>query len=577
MNKIFSILLITILVIGTIALTSCQPDQPEQPPVPDVHVHAFEDTVVKPTCSAHGFTHHVCTECGYENYDSFVEPDGVTHNYILVDTVDSTCTERGWEEYNCEWCEAETLTPIFPKHTYGEWAEFLAPTCTEEGIDRRECIACDDVTAYEVRSIAAKGHAHEGTVTEPTCLDKGFTTYVCHCGDTYVADETEAKGHAFGDWTLVTAPTCNDNGLEERVCACGAKEENSIPAGHDSAKEIRTVVDPTCTTLGYTLVTCECCNYSHTENYVEVIPHVYGDWDVVTPATCVTDGMKARNCTYGCGKAETEIIPSAHNTSCEYTAETVAPTCTAKGYDVIACSTKGCTHTYKTNYVSKLPHTYGEWKETLAPTCTSEGVNTRTCECGAKETKPIAILPHVYGDWVVTPATCVATGIQVKTCECGHQISEVLPMIAHVYVATVVDPTETNTGYTVHTCVCGKSYRDTFVSAAGSEGIVIADGVVTHAGTFAGNVLVIPYSYEGKNVTTIADQVFINYDEITTVYLTANITSIEAAAFAYSDNLDTIIFEGTMDQWKAISKGIDWDAGLDSYTVKCADGDIVVK
>ena len=40
------------------------------------------------------------------------------------------------------------------------------------------------------------GHVYSTVVTAPTCTEQGYTTYTCSCGDHYVADYTEATGHA---------------------------------------------------------------------------------------------------------------------------------------------------------------------------------------------------------------------------------------------------------------------------------------------------------------------------------------------------------------------------------------------
>ncbi len=38
-------------------------------------------------------------------------------------------------------------------------------------------------------------HVYTAVVTPPTCTEAGYTTYICTCGDTYVADEVPALGH----------------------------------------------------------------------------------------------------------------------------------------------------------------------------------------------------------------------------------------------------------------------------------------------------------------------------------------------------------------------------------------------
>ena len=47
----------------------------------------------------------------------------------------------------------------------------------------------------------AHTHSYEAAVTDPTCTEGGYTTYTCHCGDSYTADETEALGHDFVEGT----------------------------------------------------------------------------------------------------------------------------------------------------------------------------------------------------------------------------------------------------------------------------------------------------------------------------------------------------------------------------------------
>ena len=47
----------------------------------------------------------------------------------------------------------------------------------------------------------AHTHSYEAAVTDPTCTEGGYTTYTCECGDSYVAEETEALGHDFVEGT----------------------------------------------------------------------------------------------------------------------------------------------------------------------------------------------------------------------------------------------------------------------------------------------------------------------------------------------------------------------------------------
>ena len=67
-------------------------------------------------------------------------------------------------------------------------------------------------SAAEIRLTGVKAgevpheHSYTAVVTEPTCTEGGYTTYTCECGDSYVADETEALGH---DWKGTSCQRCD--------------------------------------------------------------------------------------------------------------------------------------------------------------------------------------------------------------------------------------------------------------------------------------------------------------------------------------------------------------------------------
>ena len=85
----------------------------------------------------------------------------------------------------------------------------------------------------------------------------------------------------------------------------------------------------------------------------------------------------------------------------------------------------------------KHKHSYGEWNVAEMPTCTVAGVEERVCECGEKETRPVAALGHTeVMDSAVAP-TCTSGGLtEGKHCsECNAVITaqESIPMVAHTY------------------------------------------------------------------------------------------------------------------------------------------------
>ena len=147
-------------------------------------------------------------------------------------TKEATCEETGEKTRVCtKDCGHTELEVIEAKgHAYGEFEVTKEATCTATGEKTATC--ANDSSHKKVETIAAKGHT-EVTVAgkEATCEETGLTegTKCSVCNTVIKEQETiPAKGHKFGEWTVVTAPTTEAEGLEERVCVCGEKEERAI-------------------------------------------------------------------------------------------------------------------------------------------------------------------------------------------------------------------------------------------------------------------------------------------------------------------------------------------------------------
>ena len=143
------------------------------------------------------------------------------------------------------------------------------------------------------------------------------------------------------------------------------------------------------------------------------------------------------------------------------------PTCTAGGKLTKVC--KYCGKKVEET-INALGHSWSGWSTTTYPTCTAQGVEQRTCSrCSKAETRYITALGHNYStEWTIDKqATCSAEGSKSKHCTRCSSVTEVtaIPKTAHSYKTTVVAPTLTSQGYTVHECmVCHYSYKDSYTS-----------------------------------------------------------------------------------------------------------------
>ena len=108
-------------------------------------------------------------------------------------------------------------------------------------------------------------HSYKGVVTEPTCTEKGYTTYTCYyCRDSYVADEVDATGHS--GTVNITPATCTEKGCAKGVCdICGETffYEEFPAKGHTEGEVVvENNVAPTCTEAGSydNVVYCTVCD-----------------------------------------------------------------------------------------------------------------------------------------------------------------------------------------------------------------------------------------------------------------------------------------------------------------------------
>ena len=118
----------------------------------------------------------------------------------------------------------------------------------------------------------------------------------------------------------------------------------------------------------------------------------------------------------------------------------------------------------------ECPHSYGAWSVVTYPTCTAQGEEKQVCSiCQKVNTRKTKALGHNYSsEWTIDKqATCSAEGSKSKHCTRCSSVTEVtaIPKTAHSYKTTVVAPTLTSQGYTVHECtVCHYSYKDSYTS-----------------------------------------------------------------------------------------------------------------
>ena len=218
----------------------------------------------------------------------------------------------------------------------------------------------------------------------------------------------------YAKWTLhvCTPGACivGENGLHDTLCTvCGKR----LDCAYTEA-----VVDPTCTSAGYTVHTCTNCGSSYLDSVVE-----------------------------GGHKWGTTVIPPTH---------------TEPGYTLYECSV--CKESYKTDYTAPVGHAFDEGTVTKEATCTAEGEMTYACSCGATHTVPIPMTEHELTSAVTAP-TCTELGYTTHSCKhCEYSYTDTpVGALGHAWDMGVVAaaPTLTATGKLIQTCTVCHERKET--------------------------------------------------------------------------------------------------------------------
>ena len=211
----------------------------------------------------------------------------------------------------------------------------------------------------------------------------GYVTIVCE--------------HSWGQWKTITPSTCVVAGKAERICSkCGEKESKSLPLADHSWGAWKTVTASTCSVAGKAERTCSVCGEKESKS-LPLASHSWGAWKTVVEPTCSATGKAERVCSVG-GEKETKVLPVvAHSWGAWKTV--TEPTCTTEGKAERVCSVGG---EKESKTLPEVAHKWGEWKTVQPALCGIDGKAERVCSVGGeKETKVLPALEHIVSeDWL---------------------------------------------------------------------------------------------------------------------------------------------------------------------------------
>ena len=258
----------------------------------DALPHSNQESITTPaTCENAGLKTITCSVCGETKTETI---EALGHNEISYEAKAPTCTAIGWDAYvKCTRCDYTTYNELaIVAHSYD--AVVTEPDCLNGGYTTYTCSGCGKTYTGDVTE--ALGHSESAVVTSPDCLNGGYTTYTCTaCGETRTADETAALGHTV-ETVAGKAASCTEAGLTDgkKCSACQetlvAQEEIPAP-GHDYVGVVTKV--PTCTVEGLKTYTCNNCSDTYTE-VMKTSGHSYDNENDYTCNNCGLDTTEFR-------------------------------------------------------------------------------------------------------------------------------------------------------------------------------------------------------------------------------------------------------------------------------------------
>lgn len=202
------------------------------------------EIITEATCTTPEVRLFACTQCSAE-YEVTGEPLG--HQYTVT-VVAPTCTQQGYTHHVCERCSDsydDTFTEMI-EHSYV--STVVEPTCETRGYTSKRCSVCGYEIIDEGSYVDALGHEYTyEVVNEANCIFTGIGEYTCtRCPHSYTVEiPTDSNVHADMQYARTVSPTDAEMGYDIYYCAnlCGYWEKRNLTPAIGSDNDLASYIE----------------------------------------------------------------------------------------------------------------------------------------------------------------------------------------------------------------------------------------------------------------------------------------------------------------------------------------------
>ncbi len=268
----------------------------------------------------------------------------------------------------------------------------------------------------------------------------------------------------------------------------------------------------------------------------ETCDHVFGDYEIITPATCIAEGEKKRTCSK-CGEVQTEKIQNSEHSYGEWVIDANA-TCETAGSKHRICTTPNCGE-QETSSIDALGHDGNpcsrcqlKFSEGLEFALSDDGESYGVSRIGTCTDQHV-VIPSTYDS---KPVTSIGEGAFSNCSFTNVTIPNSVTYIGSSAFAYCSSLTE----ITIPDSVTSIGDKDVFLQCENVKSVTIGNGlkeIPPHAFSYC-------YFLEtlsiGSNVETIATGAFQDCSYLKTITIPDSVKRIESNAFPMGGDLESV-------------------------------------